>query len=93
MKFDNLTNEQIEWLEQKIYEAYDEGWTDSDNYKDHLDNSWKESLAKNQTCHILAERFMVPSEFNFDTKDLITHDDYVPVLLEWWYAYLTKGKL
>lgn len=29
MNFDNLTDEQIEWLEQKIEEAYEEGVYDA----------------------------------------------------------------
>lgn len=64
MNFNNLTNEQVEWLEKKIYQAYAEGWEDSDKYKDHLDKSWSESLAKNDTYHTLAERFMKCAEEN-----------------------------
>tara|TARA_R110001592_G_C13193003_1_gene753546 strand:+ start:18945 stop:19142 length:198 start_codon:yes stop_codon:yes gene_type:complete len=57
MNFNNLTNEQVEWLEQKIKEAYEEG---ADDEHDHhrYGTTFSESLAKNETCHILAERFM-----------------------------------
>ena len=64
MNFDNLTNEQIAWLEGKVEEAYEEGY--SDGYYDmegyYQGDSFDFSLAKNQTCHILAERYMVPVE-------------------------------
>lgn len=55
MNFNNLTNEQVEWLEQKIEEAYEEG-VDDDRYN--CGGDFSGSLAKNDTCHILAERFM-----------------------------------
>jgi hypothetical protein len=62
MNFNNLTNEQVVWLEQKIKQAYNEGLSDSrygisdEDWTD--EDDWLMSLAKNQTCHILAERFM-----------------------------------
>lgn len=55
MNFNNLTNEQIEWLEQKVKEAYEEGVYDQAEFRH---SEFSESLAKNDTCHILAERFM-----------------------------------
>ena len=55
MNFNNLTNEQVEWLEQKIKEAYEEGACDQADFRH---SEFSESLAKNDTCHILAERFM-----------------------------------
>lgn len=56
MNFNNLTNEQVEWLEQKIREAYEEGAYDGRVYVDCVD--FDTSMSKNYTCHTLAERFM-----------------------------------
>jgi len=58
MNFNNLTNEQVEWLEQKIEEAYEEGVYDSWISCGEPVGDWDNSVAKNETCHILAERFM-----------------------------------
>lgn len=64
MNFNNLTDEQITWLEGKIKEAYEEGFDDGCfTYQDSsVSVGFSESLAKNETCHILAARYMVPVE-------------------------------
>lgn len=70
MNFDNLTDEQITWLESKIQEAYEEGYEDCHlNKPDHwhhgrCDSSddYDSSLAKNETRHILVARYMAPVE-------------------------------
>lgn len=58
MNFNNLTNEQVEWLEQKIREAYEEGAYDYGVSWGEPFGDWDGSMAKNDTCHILSERFM-----------------------------------
>lgn len=63
MTFDNLTDEQVEWLEKKIEEAYEEGVYDAQH--DCIGEGFSESLAKNLTCHMLAMRFMKSSDYNY----------------------------
>lgn len=63
MNFNNLTNEQVEWLEQKIKDAYNEGALDVCEFSN---ANFSESLAKNETCCILAERFMKSRDFDFE---------------------------
>jgi hypothetical protein len=72
MEFSNLTNDQIAWLEGKIKEAYDEGIYDSEisSYGEPV-GDWDGSLAKNSTCHILAERFMVGVGDGDEKMDII----------------------
>ncbi|AHK11299.1 hypothetical protein S14_190 [Shewanella sp. phage 1/4] len=75
MEFSNLTDEQIEWLESKVKEAYVEGWNDCDtsiggNLYSNTVSEFDNSVAKNQTCHILAERYMKPSKVSFDVDGL-----------------------
>lgn len=64
MNFNNLTDEQITWLEGKIQEAYEEGYSDGyyEMQGDYQEDSFDFSLAKNETCHIIAERYMAPVE-------------------------------
>lgn len=80
MEFSNLTNEQIEWLEAKLKDAYTEGYFDgwhNENYlHSDMEKEFSESLTKNQTCHLLAERFMKPSKLSFDVSGL-RMEDYV----------------
>ena len=62
--FSNLTDGQVNEIEKMIKEAYEEGWEDgyeydaiySDMYLD-----WDRSLAKNESCHVVAEKFMKAS--------------------------------
>ena len=79
MDFSNLTDDQIEWLEESVKDAYREGyrdgwynWGDEDGdlYKD-TERELSESLAKNSTCHILAERFMTSVEEGNEKMDII----------------------
>ncbi|AHK11598.1 hypothetical protein S140_191 [Shewanella sp. phage 1/40] len=86
MEFSNLTDEQIEWLEAKLKDAYVEGYTDAYcTYGEDEDilpttQEFSESLAKNQTCHILAERYMKPSKVSFDVDGLPLPEDYIEQL-------------
>jgi hypothetical protein len=66
MNFNNLTNEQVEWLEQKIKEAYEEGVYDSAVSCGEPVGDWGGSMAKYDTCHFLAERFMKSVDFDFE---------------------------
>jgi hypothetical protein len=87
MEFSNLTNEQIGYLEARLKEAYTEGYIDGwHNWSEdedclHIDmeKEFSESLAKNQSCHTLAARFMKPSDFTFDVKDLQSGDYVEPL--------------
>lgn len=60
--FENLSGEQIEEIEKMIKSAYKEGWQAGNlccrevgaTFADH----WYDSLAKNESCHVVAEKFM-----------------------------------
>lgn len=66
MNFNNLTNEQVEWLEQKIKEAYEEGVYDAEVSCGEPVGDWGGSTANNDTCHILAGRFRKSVDFDFE---------------------------
>lgn len=57
--FDNLSDEQISHIEEMIKYAYEEGYRDS-VYSDGcaLEKDWDRSLAKNESCHIVAGKIM-----------------------------------
>lgn len=58
--FDNLSDEQIAQIEEMIKSAYMEGWEDNDGVYTNctLNADWDRSLAKNESCHIVAGKFM-----------------------------------
>lgn len=67
--FSNLTDEQVETIEKMIQDAYIEGWDDADEHAEGDSwgrnnirrEDWDMSLAKNESCHVVAEKFMKSS--------------------------------
>lgn len=56
--FANLSKEQAEEIERMIKSAYIEGWCDgAETGEDYTSDAYNYSLAKNQSCVIIAERF------------------------------------
>lgn len=61
--FSNLTDEQVETIEKMIQDAYVEGWHDADDHGNRRElayrqEDWEMSLAKNESCHVVAGKFM-----------------------------------
>lgn len=60
--FENLSKEQVEFIEQLIWDAYLEGWEDGNTGDTQVSayDFWDLSRAKNTSCVIIAEQFQQP---------------------------------
>lgn len=68
--FESLTDEQVREIERMLKEAYEEGYVDAEVYwtKSGVEIDWEFSLAKNQSCRLIASKFMKPvKEKRYDT--------------------------